>query len=523
MRLPTHRAARRDDVSPPVIRAALLLTAAVAFVSPPAFGQRAHSAASNERSMTSVFGVVGDSLHGGPLAGAIIMVDGQIREGVTDSIGRFRIDSVAAGEYRVGVFHPILDSLGTSLATRPVQFTPGKPLLISLATPSGRTIRHALCPNLPRHVPQYEHGDSGIAVLVGRVLDPDYYTAVPGAVVTLSWIQTTFRGIAVRITPYERETTTDTAGEFRFCAVPTGLNGHLRATAGPDDAFSVQRDLSLEGRIVTMTTVHLYVPASAPRAATHAVLTGEVQRPDGSPLPGATAIVEGTRDSAVSDSNGTFTMRGLPTGTHMLVVRSVGFEPVSDAVELTNREAQHVNVALLTPARELDAVIVRAERLAAGYARVGFDRRRRSGIGTFLTADDIATKHAGSFSDLLAGLGGLQLSAREGVDGVTGGDGVRSCVAYLLDGQPIGQAAPSDLDALLQPDEIGAIEVYSAASVPEELRVRSTGAGLASVQGRARPGETRTAAAVEPEHTEACTTIVVWTKTHLGVRDELTF
>src|SRR6185312_3309723 len=65
-------------------------------------------------STTSVVGIVGDSLHGGPLAGAIILLDGQSREAVTDSIGRFRIDSVSAGRYRVGIFHPVLDSLGTS-------------------------------------------------------------------------------------------------------------------------------------------------------------------------------------------------------------------------------------------------------------------------------------------------------------------------------------------------------------------------------------------------------------------------
>jgi hypothetical protein len=477
-----------------------------------------------------VLGVVGDSLHGGPLAGAVIMVDGQPREAITDSIGRFRIDSVVAGQYRVGVFHPILDSLGTSLASQPVRFTAGRPMLISLSTPSGRTIRHAFCPEMSGRAPRYEHADSGVAILVGRVLDPDSNAIVANATVTLTWVETTFDGAALHVTPYARTTTTSETGDFRFCALPTGLTGLLRAAVDTNGPSGVERELSLESRIVTMATVHLSAAAKSQKPAGHAVLTGDIERPDGSPFVGATAILEGTRDSAVSDSNGTFTMRGLPIGTHMVLVRSVGFEPVSDVVELTDRDPQHVSVALLTPARLMSPVVVEARRLAAAYARVGFDRRERGGTGRFLNAEDIAGRHAETLSQLLAGMPGLQLSSDPGGGSKLQDDrGASSCLAYIVDGQVLDRGAGSELDAMFRPEQIAGIEVYSGATVPEEFTAQAAPSATAVIthpehKNLGSPsrttGDNSSGGRSAAQANEAgCTTVVLWTKPYLGLQE----
>jgi hypothetical protein len=467
--------------------------------------QGPRSTALNATPTTSLVGVVGDSLHGGPLAGAVVMVDGQSREAVTDSIGRFRMDSVAAGRYRLGVFHPILDSLGTSLASRPVRFLAGKPILISLATPSGRTLRHAICPELPTGRGRVEHGDSGVAVLVGRVLDPESDAPVAGASITLSWIETVFNRQAIRATPYQRATTADNTGDFRLCALPSGLNGVLRVAAGPDGHDVVERELGLENRIVTMTTVHLPGPDSSgtPRSVDRAVLSGAVERPDGTPLAGATAVVEGTTDSATTGADGTFTMRHLPTGTHMVLVRAVGFEEMVEVVELAQSAPQHVVVALTTPAPVLATVRVEAHLLQAGYARVGFDRRQREEIGQFLTADDIAQKHALVFSQLFTGVTGIQRSyGFRGANGA-GGRGSGSCLVYVLDGHPFTRIGEGELDAMFRPDEIAGIEIYNAPSVPPQFRVGTlpSGNGMGATTS-----------------TDGCTTIVVWTKANLGAR-----
>src|SRR5579871_472457 len=71
-------------------------------------------------------GVVIDSLRGGALAGATVMVvDSTNRQGTTDSLGRFRIDSIPPGRHRIAVFHPLLDKLDISLTLPAMTFAPG--------------------------------------------------------------------------------------------------------------------------------------------------------------------------------------------------------------------------------------------------------------------------------------------------------------------------------------------------------------------------------------------------------------
>ena len=65
----------------------------------------------------TVDGVVYDSVRKQPLAHAIVqLVEAPPRQGAysasTDSLGRFRIADVRAGQYIAGILHPLLDSIG---------------------------------------------------------------------------------------------------------------------------------------------------------------------------------------------------------------------------------------------------------------------------------------------------------------------------------------------------------------------------------------------------------------------------
>ena len=226
-------------------------------------------------------------------------------------------------------------------------------------------------------------------------------------------------------------------------------------------------------------------------------------RPDGSPLSSATAFVQGTSDSATTDELGTFKMHSLPTGTHMLVVRALGFEPVSVPVELANHEPRNVTVPMLTPAHVLDPILVEARQLRAGYARVGFDRRQRAGVGQFLTVEDITRKNAQMFSQIFTGAAGIRMSYLPGGSNVESSRGAGACVVYVLDGHPFNRVMDGELDVMYQPMDLGGIEIYSPPEVPEEFRVKS----LPTTNAIGAPVDGRT----------DCTTIVVWTKTHLGI------
>src|SRR5881397_3596710 len=85
----------------------------------------AGSPAQSQSPRTSrIVGIVIDSIHSSGLAGADVMLSGSGSTVTTDSLGRFVIDSLAPGTYQVGVFHPLLESLGLTLTTKP--FTVGR-------------------------------------------------------------------------------------------------------------------------------------------------------------------------------------------------------------------------------------------------------------------------------------------------------------------------------------------------------------------------------------------------------------
>src|SRR6266550_1543450 len=85
-------------------------------------------------------GVVVDSLRGGFLAGADIVIEPTTAgeapadhafnskpdsyTSKTDSLGRFRVDKLPPGTHHVIVFHDRLDTLGISLVTKPFRVGP---------------------------------------------------------------------------------------------------------------------------------------------------------------------------------------------------------------------------------------------------------------------------------------------------------------------------------------------------------------------------------------------------------------
>src|SRR5262245_24848628 len=97
----------------------------------------------------TVIGVVYDSLARTPFVKADVQVVAQVPTGdpvrpfftTTDERGAFRIDSVPAGTYLVGFFHPRLDSLGFTINPSRLVVSSGERVKVALGTPGpGRLI-----------------------------------------------------------------------------------------------------------------------------------------------------------------------------------------------------------------------------------------------------------------------------------------------------------------------------------------------------------------------------------------------
>lgn len=429
-------------------------------------------------------GVVYDSLARGPLAGAVVQVVlasdlAAARTTTSDSLGRYAVDGLAPGRYLIGFYHPVLDVLGLDLAPRTVNVAQG-PTTAPLAVPGPGIVKAALC-GAPA-----ANDSSGL--LLGQVRDADRGTAVAGATVTVTWTEYLigtggFRTERRRIPVPTRET-----GSYAVCGLPT--DGTLLASAQAPGRASGLVELSVPPRGVLVQAFALGDSASArlvaadsgqsdslattprgagassgaatapPRVARGtARLAGTVRGANMRPLRGARVLVWGTGLTATTGDDGTFSIANLPAGTFSVEARAVGLEPRRAAVALASGQTAAVTLTLDARVNTLAAVTVvgRSTRRLRGLSE--FAERQRTGMGRYLTADDIARRNAFVVTDVLRTTVGLRVVPTSSFGNAVRGRG--GCVpAVILDGLLITGGA-DEIDRLVQPQDILGIEVYS--------------------------------------------------------------
>jgi carboxypeptidase family protein len=424
--------------------------------------------ASAQQAPASLTGVVIDSLRGGALRAATVMVvDSTMRQAETDSMGRFRVDSIPPGRHRIAVFHPLLDTLDISLTLPAITFAPGTTMSIAVATPSGTTLLRQYCPS--------EHGTP--ALVLGRVLRAEDGQPLAGATVTLTMQEIPARSI-----------TSEATGRFRLCSPAGVTKGVLHATEGRAATGMISVRLVPGGVVLPVLRM-----ATDTGAAGSAVANGRVVGPNGQPLAGAILTVAGSAVRAQTRNDGTFTLAGLPSGTQSLSVSAIGYAPATIALSLAASTPWSGVIRLTTTANALETVHVSAQRLAEGYARVGFTERQHRGVGTFMTYDDVLRKHPLTTTDLFVDVPGLYVDRSVNPPIITGGRGRTSlkaasgaCVDLYVDGHRVmlppidADAATADsgspthyiplvIDQEVEPQDVVAVEVYNNADTPVQF------------------------------------------------------
>ncbi|HXE61241.1 MAG TPA: carboxypeptidase regulatory-like domain-containing protein [Gemmatimonadaceae bacterium] len=466
-----------------------------------------------------VSGFVLDSLRELPLAGATVLISGTTFAAKTDLSGRFRlvVHGLADGVYKVGFFHPTLDSLGISPPTQQVAIVRGKASFVQLYVPSAHTVVSAACPDSSRG------GDRGL--VMGVVRDASSELPLKGVRVVLMWTGVSIAANSVLKVPQATSVLTDDMGTFRACRVPTETPLRLQARSKSGSSGWVEvsvpatglalRDVLLGDREAVVasappaagapghgdTASAVGAPAGGGAAAPHlaplgsAMLTGQVTSAEGKPLEGAMVLLLGTQLSARSDATGSFRLSGLPAGTQSVEVREIGFSPKRFAVDLSPKRPSTLLAALDQRTNVLKTMEITAKR---GSEVPGFDQRKRSGLGYYMDRDQIERSASISTTDLFRQVPGLTVVwDGEGYSiEVNRTSNAGSCpVQYYIDGTPF-LSQGDDIDQVVQPQEIAAIEVYkSSAETPMEFQ-GATGA--------------------------PCGTIVIWTKRRIGNDDDTT-
>ncbi len=446
----------------------------------------------------TVSGVVRDSVARRPLPGALVQIvadDDTVnfsRSIRTDSLGRFSIADVPDGKFTIGFLHPLLDSLGIEAPLRAVTVDRHRAVRVDLAIPSPARIRDAICG--PRTA-----SDTGTgAVVVGVVRGARDRTPLAGVTVTGEWLELTFRSGGIDRRRPRLSVTTAANGWFALCDVPRGGTMLLTAVQGADSTDRIEAQVPPDG----LLRHELYLgsarsdSASPPNTARigDGTLRGTVVTADGArPLPGARIRVSGGRQ-VFANERGEWTLTDAPSGSRMLEVRAIGYYPEFLPVEII-AAAPPVPVALTTFKQMLETVHVTARRVA-DPRNSGFEERRLSGAGRYLTAEDVARRGGINASDILARLSGLRkgfpsdtlgsdVSPYTGSADIVGdrlllmrGLSGRWCApSVYVDGLFMPNTSGEDIDGWVTPQRIAGIELYTEATVPANFQRSLAGCG----------------------------------------------
>jgi hypothetical protein len=285
----------------------------------------------------------------------------------------------------------------------------------------------------------------GTGSVNGMVRDSLSRLPLQSAKVVLGW------NVAGEKKQQRAETSTARDGSFGLCGLPAGA---ATARAQFMSHASGPREVVVE--IGTSQEIDLTVAAEE-----RALVAGSVaDASSGDGLALANLRFRGTSTSQLSDSTGRFTFGTLPPGVYVLDVDGLGYATVSDTVTVAAGSLTDIVVRLSPSAVPIPSitVVARSRRLDA----VGFYERRRVGIGTFMTWQEIAKRNPTMTSDILRGSRGVALNNRRrgGAGSIASARG--GCVhRFAIDGVSIGPFYSLD-DMLAQ--HIEAIEIYNGPS-----------------------------------------------------------
>jgi hypothetical protein len=409
-----------------------------------------------------------------PLADADVVIEGIPRPVRTDARGRFALDSVPAGTYRVGFFHASIDELGLQAATVSVRVIADEVASVRLATPAPATVYGLLCGAAPIE---------GRGMVVGAARG-----VTDGAPIALSRVAAQWSEVVVRNGRIARESPArlgqvTPSGGYAVCGLPT--DAEVVVIGVVDDGRRGVLSVLPGGATVSARVIRL-----ADSAASGARRGTVVQR-SGAPI--SSARVEVSRDTSVmrTGSNGQFGFAASAPAAGEIRVVGVGFRPVRTVLDSAARDI----VVTMDPlsAQELAAVTVEGQRVRS-EAPDEFEDRRKAGFGRFITRDDIVRRNPMQLFHMFDGMPGMQVNQATGrLRNLRGTSLSGGCEPnYFVDGIrfDVGQGNASGPLTFFSPNDIAGIEVYRGpAALPQQYGGTAAGCGAVLIWTRRGGGK----------------------------------
>ena len=325
-----------------------------------------------------------------------------------------------------------------------------------------------------------------IACLPSIVLAQEQPRTVTGTVVDAA--NRPVSGVLVFVDEESGLTITGAVGSFRLGGVPLGTHRlNFRKKGYGPRTFR----LTLEQNAGNRRDIGVIILEAGPDPTT--TLTGRVlEGGSGQPVEGAGVELNGNV-VAVSGGDGRFRASRVPItwGSNQVQVSRLSYlNETSDLWIADPNETIDLSVTLHPEPIEVGGVVVEGDRRRRLFERRmrPFYERRERGFGDFFTRSEIEERNPREFTDVLRGVPGVvlirdnfsvQVRFSRSMKGLGGGTGCSSPQIYL-DGAVLGAAgAYVNLDYLVRPEQLEAIEVYKGpAEVPPEFGMTGSACGV---------------------------------------------
>jgi hypothetical protein len=455
----------------------------------------ASKVAAQDTTRVRVSGVVFDSIAGSPLANAVVQLVSAdnpavgLRSVQADTLGRYSIDSVPAGRYLIGFIHPILSLLGLDEPTYPLTTGGERPITVNLATPSAASYVARLCGERARR------DSSGL--LLGRMFDARSRSTVRSGSVIVQWWVASIEHGQLRTGVAELLVAVDTTGRFATCAVAPDRDVTVVGESQGDSTGTVPirvrprrvtaRDLFVGGgqRVAIDHVDSTFVDSAGvvrPRTTTAQVLRGSARlsgviRTDGGRPLSARVLVTDAGLEARTNDQGAFSLASLPEGTRTVSLRAIGYFPEERAIDFFADSTTRLDVRLHTVRTVLDTMRILGKTISTDLA--DFERRRRAGWGSYLTAVEIRRRGAIETTELLWLARSATLTRSNGRQLMIRSRGQTCLPAVFIDHVRLTiNEDLSELDSMVRPDEIAAMEIYTGMNMPAEFYKRGACASI---------------------------------------------
>ena len=166
--------------------------------------------------------------------------------------------------------------------------------------------------------------------------------------------------------------------------------------------------------VVTLPSIAAGAPPARQAADTLGVIRGKVLDSASAPIDGAEILLIDLALSGYSNRSGRFTIPLVPSGTHQLVARMVGFGAVGARATVAAGDTVELLFTMPHSATVLPDVTVESREGTTSPKLRPFEERRRTGLGHFYTRSEIEAHEHQTIATLLRVVPRVEVVQRDG-------------------------------------------------------------------------------------------------------------